>query len=145
VDDGSGPEFLRDVFARRAAFPNVQPAPHATNLAKAAALKTGINYRVVQLSGTGGNRHADADGQHHPDDIPAHRDTLAGAAGLPGLGSRAFDGAVPFRSRFGNSLTSMVVHALNRPEADGYADRLARHPTSLLSAHPANRIHRLRV
>src|ERR1035441_6972792 len=115
VDDGSGPEY-RDVFARAPAFPNVHMLRHATNLGKGAALKTGINYALCTFPGLVGIVTADADGQHHPDDIVRIADTLLARPDCLVLGSRTFHGDVPFRSRFGNSLTSMVVHALIRSE-----------------------------
>src|SRR6516162_7051666 len=68
VDDGSGPEF-RDVFARAAAVPNVQLHRHAVNLGKGAALKTAFNHVLCSMPDVVGVVTADADGQHHPDDI----------------------------------------------------------------------------
>jgi glycosyltransferase involved in cell wall biosynthesis len=131
VDDGSGPEY-RDVFARAAAFPNVHLLRHATNLGKGAALKTGINYALCTFPGLVGVVTADADGQHHPDDILRIADTLLARPDCLVLGSRAFDGAVPFRSRFGNSLTSLVVHALIGQKLTDTQTGLRGIPTSLL-------------
>jgi glycosyltransferase involved in cell wall biosynthesis len=131
VDDGSGPEY-RDVFARAAAFPNVHLVRHATNLGKGAALKTGINYALCAFPGLVGIVTADADGQHHPDDIVRIADTLLARPDCLVLGSRAFDGAVPWRSRFGNSLTSMVVHALIGQKLTDTQTGLRGIPTSLL-------------
>src|SRR5580698_2418614 len=68
VDDGSGPDF-RATFAQVAALPGVQMLRHATNLGKGAALKTGLNYILCNLPDLAGVVTADADGQHHPDDI----------------------------------------------------------------------------
>ena len=104
VDDGSGPGF-RDIFASVAEFPKVQVLRHAVNLGKGAALKTAFNHVAVHLPGPGGVVTADADGQHHPDDIERvarrlerHPDSLV-------LGSRSFGKDVPLRSRFGNIAT----------------------------------------
>ena len=131
VDDGSGPEY-RDVFARAAAFPNVHMVRHATNLGKGAALKTGINYALCTFPGLVGIVTADADGQHHPDDIVRIADTLLARPDCLVLGSRTFHGDVPFRSRFGNSLTSMVVHALIGQKLTDTQTGLRGIPTSLL-------------
>src|SRR6185436_3769218 len=68
VDDGSGPEF-QSTFDRAAAFPNVQLLRHAVNLGKGAALKTAFNHVLCAMPGAIGVVTADADGQHHPDDI----------------------------------------------------------------------------
>jgi glycosyltransferase involved in cell wall biosynthesis/4-amino-4-deoxy-L-arabinose transferase-like glycosyltransferase len=130
VDDGSGPEY-RDVFARAAAFPNVHLLRHATNLGKGAALKTGINYALCAFPGLVGIVTADADGQHHPDDIIRVAGTLLARPDCLVLGSRAFDGEVPWRSRFGNSLTSMVVHALIGQKLTDTQTGLRGIPTSL--------------
>ena len=131
VDDGSGPEY-RDVFSRAAAFPHVHLLRHATNLGKGAALKTGINYALCTFPGLVGIVTADADGQHHPDDIVRIADTLLARPDCLVLGSRGFDGAVPWRSRFGNSLTSMVVHALIGQKLTDTQTGLRGIPTSLL-------------
>src|ERR1019366_3890718 len=70
------------------------------------------------------------DGQHHPDDIVRIADTLLARPDCLVLGSRTFHGDVPFRSRFGNSLTSMVVRIL-RIESTGYEYELE----MLIAAH----------
>jgi hypothetical protein len=120
------------VFARAAAFPNVHLVRHATNLGKGAALKTGINYALCAFPGLVGIVTADADGQHHPDDIVRIAGTLLARPDCLVLGSRGFDGDVPFRSRFGNSLTSMVVHALIGQKLTDTQTGLRGIPTSLL-------------
>jgi len=111
VDDGSGAAF-DDVFRQAAGFPNVRLARHAANRGKGAALKTGMELAAGEAAGLSGVVTADADGQHHPDDIrrvtqalDEHPDSLI-------LGSREFQGKVPLRSRFGNVLTRGLVHAL---------------------------------
>src|SRR4051794_14384086 len=68
VDDGSGPEFC-ETFAQAAQFPGVQLLRHSVNLGKGAALKTGINRALCAFPDLTGVVTADADGQHHPEDI----------------------------------------------------------------------------
>src|SRR5215471_10228108 len=68
VDDGSGPEF-REIFERVAQTPKVRLLRHAVNLGKGAALKTAFNYALCEYPDLLGVVTADADGQHHPDDI----------------------------------------------------------------------------
>ena len=131
VDDGSGPEY-QDVFSRAAAFPNVHLVRHATNLGKGAALKTGINYALCAFPELVGIVTADADGQHHPDDIERIAGTLLAHPDCLVLGSRGFDGDVPVRSRFGNTLTSMVVRALIGQKLTDTQTGLRGIPTSLL-------------
>ena len=68
VNDGSGPEF-EPIFAELSAMAGVTVVRHAINLGKGAALKTGINYILAGMGDFAGIVTADADGQHHPDDI----------------------------------------------------------------------------
>jgi len=111
VDDGSGPEY-RDVFSRAAAFPNVQLLRHAVNLGKGAALKTAFNHVLCTFPALAGIVTADADGQHHPDDIQRVADRLMAQPESLILGSRSFDRDVPLRSRVGNVATRGIMHGL---------------------------------
>jgi glycosyltransferase involved in cell wall biosynthesis len=131
VDDGSGPEY-QEMFSRAAAFPNVRLLRHATNLGKGAALKTGINYALCAFPELVGIVTADADGQHHPDDIMRIAATLLARPDCLVFGSRGFDGDVPWRSRFDNAVTHMVVHALIGRKLRDTETGLRGIPTSLL-------------
>jgi putative flippase GtrA len=55
---------------------------------------------------------ADADGQHHRDDVVLVAQRLEREPDCLVLGSRGFDGDVPGRSRLGNKLSGMVFHLL---------------------------------
>ncbi len=111
VDDGSGPAY-REIFARAAELPGVRVLRHAVNLGKGAALKTAMNHVLCALPETIGIVTADADGQHHPDDILRTAEALIANPSALVLGCRGFDRDVPLRSRFGNVLTRGVMHAL---------------------------------
>lgn len=111
VDDGSGPEFGA-TFDRVQAIAGVELLRHATNLGKGAALKTGLNHILCNLSDVVGIVTADADGQHDPDDIARVGERLLEHPESLVLGCRAFRADVPARSRFGNLLTSGIMHAL---------------------------------
>jgi glycosyltransferase involved in cell wall biosynthesis len=111
VDDGSGPEF-REIFGQASLFPGVQILRHAVNLGKGAALKTGINHALCVFPGLIGIVTADADGQHHPEDIVRVAASLREHPGALVLGSRTFDAGVPLRSRFGNILTRKLMQTL---------------------------------
>jgi glycosyltransferase involved in cell wall biosynthesis len=111
VDDGSGPAY-RETFETVAAMPGVRLVRHAVNLGKGAALKTGINYALCTFPGLVGLVTADADGQHHPDDIEAVAHKLAAEPDALVLGCRTFGGGVPLRSRIGNVATRGIMHAL---------------------------------
>jgi len=111
VDDGSGAEFC-DLFDRVAELSGVELLRHATNLGKGAALKTGLNYVLCRYPGLAGVVTADADGQHHPDDIERVGETLLANPGSLVLGCRAFRREAPLRSLIGNVVTRAIVHAL---------------------------------
>jgi glycosyltransferase involved in cell wall biosynthesis len=108
VDDGSGPQFGA-IFDELRRCPRVTVLCHARNRGKGAALKTGISYIAGQFPDAAGIVTADADGQHHPEDILAVAARMAETPGALILGSRGFDGDVPLRSRFGNQLTRHVM------------------------------------
>lgn len=108
VNDGSPAEFelLFDEVRR---IPGVTLLSHAENYGKGAALKTGIAHVLQHFPHCAGVVTADADGQHHPDDIA---NVAAGLLAEPStlvLGARAFDRDVPLRSRFGNLLTRRLL------------------------------------
>src|ERR1017187_6589752 len=112
VDDGSGPEF-RAIFEEAAQFPGVEVLRHAINLGKGAALKTGINHALCAFPGLIGIVTADADGQHHPEDIERVAASLREHRQALVLGSRTFNTEVPLRSRFGKILTRRMMQTLN--------------------------------
>lgn len=111
VDDGSGPDFAA-TFAAAAASPGVQLLRHAVNLGKGAALKTAFNHVLCTMPDVVGVITADADGQHHSEDIEGVAETLAANPDALVLGARSFGEDVPLRSRFGNVMTRGVMHAL---------------------------------
>ncbi|MDN4481954.1 GtrA family protein [Demequina lignilytica] len=111
VDDGSGSAYTA-VFDG-AVEAGAVVLRHPRNLGKAAALRTGFAWVERHAPG-----HvvvcADSDGQHTARDIrivgaEAVRRLAAGEPDAIVLGSRAFVGDVPLRSRFGNRTTSALV------------------------------------
>ena len=108
VDDGSGPEF-QAIFDAAALIPRVEVLRHATNLGKGAALKTGINHALLTYPQLAGIVTANADGQHHPEDIARVAEQLGRSPEALVLGARAFEGEVPARSRFGNLFTRRMM------------------------------------
>jgi glycosyltransferase involved in cell wall biosynthesis len=107
VDDGSGPAY-RDIF-RRVSLPGVQLVEHAVNLGKGAALKTGLNFALVKFPECPGVVTADADGQHHPEDIVRVAARLAEHPDSLVMGVRSFGERVPLRSRLGNDVTRVLL------------------------------------
>ena len=108
VDDGSGPAF-HSIFEQAAQFPGVQVLRHTVNLGKGAALKTGIRHALREFPGLIGIVTADADGQHHPEDIERVAAGLLENPAALVMGCRRFDGRVPLRSRVGNILTRKLM------------------------------------
>jgi glycosyltransferase involved in cell wall biosynthesis/SAM-dependent methyltransferase len=109
VDDGSGPEF-ESCFQSTAAFAQVHVIHHAVNLGKGAALKTGMNHALVNFPDCLGVVTADADGQHHPDDIVRVSERLRENRSALTIGVRTFDSRVPWKSRIGNTFTRGLMH-----------------------------------
>ena len=106
VDDGGG-EVYAPLFEQCRAL-GARVAVHAVNLGKGRALKTGLNEVLKEYPDALCVVTADADGQHTVSDIlrvaqaaTEHPDALV-------LGSRAFTGNVPFKSRWGNRITRWV-------------------------------------
>jgi putative flippase GtrA len=108
VDDGSGPAF-HSIFEQAGQFPGVHMLRHTVNLGKGAALKTGIHHALHEFPDLIGIVTADADGQHHPEDIERVAAGLLESPAALIMGSRRFDGRVPLRSRVGNILTRKLM------------------------------------
>lgn len=111
VDDGSQ-DACRWIFDQLLTFSDVHVIRHAVNLGKGAALKTGINYTLTAFPNVLGVVTADADGQHHHDDVRRVTERLAACPQELVLGVRQFDRKVPFRNRFGNNLTRQMVRLI---------------------------------
>lgn len=106
VDDGSGPGYAA-VFRDCPAV----ILRHARNQGKGAALRTGIEHILREFPGCGVVT-ADADGQHHPEDILCVASRLERDPECLVLGARGFDGAVPRRSRVGNRVSAVIFQLL---------------------------------
>lgn len=108
VDDGSGLDFA-PVFEKVAQSAVV--LHHGCNRGKGRAIKTALTYIRQNFSDGCIVVTLDADGQHSPEDTIAVACAAAEQPDALTLGSRGFDGAVPTRSRFGNTVTRFVYHA----------------------------------
>lgn len=105
IDDGSGSRF-KELFDKAVECGCIV-LRHPQNRGKGEALKTGFNYirsecdpdKVVC---------ADSDGQHSVDDIIKLADNIDESKPEMVLGVREFKGTVPFKSRFGNSISALV-------------------------------------
>ena len=104
VNDGSDASY--DPFFRAAQENGAHILTHEVNRGKGAALKTAVSYIRRTYGEQCGMITADADGQHLPKDIlrvaedmDAHPEALV-------MGSRTFGKGTPWKSLFGNRLTS---------------------------------------
>lgn len=105
VDDGSGSDYDH-IFIEASKYARI--VRYLPNRGKGSALKRGIRCVLKCFPNCRYLITADADGQHAPTDIARLSDKLAEGKSRFIIGSREFVGEVPFRSRFGNSLTRKV-------------------------------------
>lgn len=105
VDDGSGPDYA--AYFAQAQKLGATVLKHDVNKGKGAALKTGI-AALMQNEAVLGIVTADADGQHTVKDIKHIIAQMKAKPGVFAIGARSFSGDVPFRSRFGNTITRSV-------------------------------------
>lgn len=131
VEDGS-PAADQPAFAALAQGERVHLLRHAVNLGKGHALKTGINFFLTNLAGFSGLITADADGQHSAADILRVAAALEAAPHRVILGCRNFAGAVPVRSRLGNTLTREVFRIVSGHRVSDTQTGLRAFPTALL-------------
>lgn len=113
VNDGSDSSFDR-VFQEAEDVLGCRVLKHAVNQGKGRALKTAFEYCINSVIGISDVITCDSDGQHLVEDIVAVADALAinRGRGVTAVvwGSRDFSKAdVPWKSRFGNKTTSMLV------------------------------------
>jgi len=111
VDDGGGAKY-REIFRSLALLEGVSVLTHVVNLGKGAALKTGMNQAACCFPDSVGVVTADADGQHSAADILKLAAALRTTPTQVVMGARGFDANVPFRSRFGNTLTRYIMRAV---------------------------------
>ncbi|MGN1103378.1 MAG: glycosyltransferase family 2 protein, partial [Candidatus Coproplasma sp.] len=110
VDDGS--TGSKDIFERAEGYKNLTLIRHPHNKGKGAALKTAFAYLKEQ----GGDKiivTADADGQHKPEDIQKVANTYIETGEGLVLGSRKFEGKIPFKSTFGNVVARGLLRLCN--------------------------------
>ncbi len=108
VDDGSDEEH-RVYFDRLEGRRECTILHHEVNRGKGRGLKTAFEYCIGNRQGLKGVVTVDGDGQHKAADIMNCVRVMLDRGDRVILGSRDFSGAdVPFKSRFGNRLTSFT-------------------------------------
>lgn len=87
---------------------------HTVNRGKGRAMKTALEWVLQNAPEMDGAVFADGDGQHRPEDVVATAERAQKADRVT-LGTRDFSASnIPFRSRFGNVLTSFLVRLMFR-------------------------------
>ncbi len=114
VNDGSAPSYDSYFAAAKNEF-GCTVLTHAVNQGKGRALKTAFNYLLAECPDCPGAVTVDSDGQHRVNDIlNVAKETMEHPEALI-MGCRDFhsdDPNIPARSRFGNRITSFVLHLL---------------------------------
>ncbi|MGV3060992.1 glycosyltransferase [Streptococcus hyovaginalis] len=107
VNDGSDDSYYP--FFQEIGKSGVTVLEHVTNKGKGAALKTAFTF-ISKKQEDDIIITVDSDGQHLPTDIVKVAQEAQNSHDHLVLGSRAFVGKVPFRSRFGNKVTATLFH-----------------------------------
>ncbi len=105
IDDGSS-ENKAFIFEKAKEYAVV--LRHAQNQGKGKAIKTGLSYIQEHFAAYTAVVTMDADGQHKVDDAIRVCDAAIRNTDALIIGSRAFVGDVPARSKFGNTVTRGV-------------------------------------
>ena len=111
VNDGSGKQYdeiffeAENIIKRQAGVCLI----HEVNRGKGRALKTAFKYVLDNFGSLCGVVTADSDGQHTPECIQKVKEKLLKNPNNLVLGVRNFSGEdIPWKSRFGNTLTEKV-------------------------------------
>jgi len=114
IDDGSKEE-TKPIFDKLALLEEVDMIRHSVNLGKGRALKNAINYFLnhYEKKGWEGLITVDSDGQHAISDVKRIYQKLNRSSNMLCLGVRDFNQKnVPFKSKFGNTLTKKMFGLL---------------------------------
>lgn len=130
VNDGS--EIQKDRIEQAVRYAKV--VHHSRNRGKGAALKTGLRYIQEHYSDDVDTAvlTMDADGQHKFSDAVRLIHQLNMNEMMMVLGVRNFDRKVPFRSRFGNSVTKGVFHLVTGQLVDDTQTGMRLFPISMI-------------
>lgn len=110
VNDGSEINFSEKLNAYD--DENIHIIYHPKNLGKGAAIKSALKYVYNNKKNYRSIITADSDGQHSISDIIKISNLSKNNINKFILGKRKFDLTSPFRSRFGNNLTSLIIRFL---------------------------------
>ncbi|WP_341779466.1 bifunctional glycosyltransferase family 2/GtrA family protein [Levilactobacillus sp. HBUAS70063] len=114
VDDGSDTDH-QPIFQQLSQhYPELVILHHLHNRGKGAALKTAFAYFRDHLPDVAGIATMDSDGQHTVDALQSCLTMFTKNPQQLVIGVRHFTNDIPFRSQFGNLLTSGLVRLLTR-------------------------------
>lgn len=105
VNDGSKEPYSQ-IFEQLSGVATV--LTHVMNSGKGAAIKTALHYISQNLPDVQGIVILDADGQHRPEDAMRLLEETHNNYPSLVLGVRSFEGKIPLRSRFGNTMTKYI-------------------------------------
>ncbi|WP_363472575.1 bifunctional glycosyltransferase family 2/GtrA family protein [Companilactobacillus musae] len=113
IDDGSDSDH-DNIFDQlsKLAIPKLTILHHKKNLGKGAALKTGFTFAQKHFPDLTGIATMDSDGQHTVEALNSCLKKFSLNPDQLVIGVRHFTNSVPFRSQFGNVLTSKLVRIL---------------------------------
>jgi len=129
VNDGSDPRF--DPLFEEVQMLGAMVIGHRPNRGKGFALKRGFSYVTAHFPGQS-VVCADSDGQHSVSDILSVGAACQSDPNRIVLGSRAFTGEIPLRSRFGNAATRTALRAASGLGLQDTQTGLRGYPPSLL-------------
>lgn len=112
VDDGSDTSHQTIFNELERDYPELIILHHPINYGKGAALKTAFTYVQKNLSTIDGIATMDSDGQHTVAALSSCLNKFAFDPHSLVIGVRHFTNDIPFRSQFGNLLTSGLVRLL---------------------------------
>lgn len=113
IDDGSGEKY-KPIFDAVRKYAYV--ISYSENRGKGYALKIGFEYMLNRFGRSVVVVTLDADGQHRIPDVIKISKASENNPGKLILGSRKFSGKVPFKSKFGNSITRFVFSIAARTD-----------------------------
>lgn len=136
INDGSNID-TKPIFDTIASFKECDVLCHAVNMGKGRALKDAFNYYCNQYySDYSGVITVDADGQHEIDDVVKIDMALGVYSDSLTLGVRNFDDpCVPFKSRFGNKMTMIIIKYLLGGDIHDTQTGLRGIPNSLIKTY----------
>ena len=111
VNDGSDASYT-SIFSALSALSSVVILHHQKNLGKGAALQTGFTYATSQWPESSGYITADADGQHHIEDISLCIKEIKKTPQSFIIGARAHPHDMPKQNHFGRRAASAFLSLL---------------------------------